>query len=315
MSARSRVRAHSADPSNGFHGSALLRLSCLAIECQTAVDGRDFLCSAGAHDDVRRWVSSDSPSIAEADVGLAVTARIWSDDPWVSAYDFGQRQIGVPSQAVAIAWMGLSAFTDGTLTAALVYRFMKARRSSVFESTQSLAARLIALTLETVLLTHLVGGVMCVIFLASPPARRTDQDMFWVLLEIITELYALSILFTINARAKFRRVLGPQSEGTEPPIPLSDKVLPAHQSAIDMQVEGYQGSSPFGVAPYKVGLHKASATDPSTKDSSMVETPNEIPLPVLYMNEGSSGGFASERSGNSSAESAKPAWSASKRGE
>lgn len=247
-----------------------------------------------------------------ADVRLAVTARIWSDDPWVSAYDFGQRQIGVPSQAVAIAWMGLSAFTDGTLTAALIYRFHKARRSSVFESTQSLAGRLIALTLETVLLTHLVGGVMCIIFLASPPAHRTDQDMFWVLLEIVTELYALSILFTVNARAKFRRVFGPQSEGTEPPIPLSDKVLPADQSAIDKQVEGYQGSSPFGVAPYKVGLPHPSATDPSTNDSSMIDTPNEVALPVLYVNEGSSRGFASLRSGNSSAESARPPWSTSK---
>ncbi|WVW82615.1 hypothetical protein I302_104626 [Kwoniella bestiolae CBS 10118] len=185
-------------------------------------------------------------------VALAITAHIWSDDPFVTPESFASRNIGIPSQAVAITWMGLSAFTDGCITLLLIFRFRQARRNSTFYSTRHLVKKMIALTMETVLLTHLVGATMCIIFLASPAAHRTKNNVFWILLESITELYALSIVFTINSRTP-----------TAPPTPQTildntdekegdedgrDK-LPMNmaQTALDYHVEGYQGSTPFGV--------------------------------------------------------------------
>jgi hypothetical protein len=140
--------------------------------------------------------------------------------------------------------MGLSAFTDGTLTLLLIVRFIRSRPPSTPLSASSVITRLITLTLETVLLTHIVGASMCVIFLASPPSRRTQHPLFWILLEVITELYALSILFTINARRPAKEELDGMSGGgrTE-----SDGVRGSSASELDRRVEGYQGSTPFGV--------------------------------------------------------------------
>ncbi|KAL7424542.1 hypothetical protein Q5752_000226 [Cryptotrichosporon argae] len=149
----------------------------------------------------KRWFGLLVASLAfitlVAGVALAVTARIWANDPWVSVLSFDSRKIGLPSQVVAIVWMGLSAAIDALLSAVLVAQFVRAGWTV-------LTYRLVALTLETVLLTHAVGGVMCVLFLTSPARARTGRDAFWALLEIVTELYALSMLFTINARRKTR---------------------------------------------------------------------------------------------------------------
>jgi hypothetical protein len=137
--------------------------------------------------------------------------------------------------------MGMSAFTDGALTLLLVTRFVKSKSPTT--SSPSTISRLIALTLETVLLTHIVGASMCIIFLASPPARRTQHPLFWILLEIITELYALSILFTINARRPAGDDLSDANTGGRGNFAgITDGT-----SALDRQVEGYQGSTPFGV--------------------------------------------------------------------
>ena len=138
--------------------------------------------------------------------------------------------------------MGMSAFTDGVLTLLLLTRFVRSKSTS---TSPSVISRLIALTLETVLMTHVVGAAMCIIFLASPPARRTQHPLFWVLLEIITELYALSILFTINARRPAKDELNDLSGGGRVSIPT---VLDTPGiSELDRRVEGYQGSTPFGV--------------------------------------------------------------------
>jgi hypothetical protein len=56
---------------------------------------------------------------------------------------------------------------------------------------------------------------MCVLFLSQPAQHRTKTTAFWICLEIITELYALSIVFTINARSSSRRTL----HGAPPPSP------------------------------------------------------------------------------------------------
>lgn len=142
--------------------------------------------------------------------------------------------------------MGLSAFTDGCLTLLLITRFVRFRSATSSPRSSGIVSRLIALTLETVLLTHIVGAAMCIIFLASPPARRTQHPLFWVLLEIITELYALSILFTINSRNPAKDELevitggGRQGGGA-----LPDEVM--GQTELERRVEGYQGSTPFGV--------------------------------------------------------------------
>nr|KIR84842.1 hypothetical protein I308_05018 [Cryptococcus tetragattii IND107] len=143
--------------------------------------------------------------------------------------------------------MGLSAAIDGCITCMLLYRFSRARHS-IFLSTRTLVRRMMTLTLSTVLLTHVVGGVMCIIFIASPSSHRTKSNILWVLLEMITELYALSAVFTINSR-----------EPSSPPPPLHENEeveeakstggaeFPMNQTALDRQVEGYQGSTPFGV--------------------------------------------------------------------
>lgn len=142
----------------------------------------------------------------------------------------------------------MSAFTDGVLTLLLVIRFIRTRSSTSSPRSESVITRLISLTLETVLLTHIVGASMCIIFLASPPARRTQHPLFWILLEVITELYALSILFTINARNPAKDDLqGMSGGGRQSANPDSAVIMAMGQTDLDRRVEGYQGSTPFGV--------------------------------------------------------------------
>jgi hypothetical protein len=141
------------------------------------------------------------------------------------------RPIGIPSQIVAIAWMGCSALCDGLLSGVLIWQFLKARRSFQWSK---VAKRFISLTLETVLLTHVVGAVMCVIFLASPPQHRTKNNLFWILLEIITELYALSILFTILHHEAVRAAL---EDGVHE-IGVNGGRSSLQQTDLDRRVEG-----------------------------------------------------------------------------
>lgn len=151
--------------------------------------------------------------------------------------------IGNQSTIVAITWMGLSAFTDGTITLLLLLKFRQTYRNS-----PRLVTRLTALTLETVLLTHMCGAAMCVIFLASDPKHRTDKDIFWVLIEIITELYALSMLFTINARRDLRRAGG---EVVTADLSVYKSPPELHHgvaaSEIERQVEGRRSDSRLDV--------------------------------------------------------------------
>lgn len=145
--------------------------------------------------------------------------------------------------------MGLSASLDGILTLTLIRCLWRAR-SPTFDSTNDLVRRLIALTLETVLLTHICGAAMCVLFLSQPAAHRTKTTAFWILLEIITELYSLSVVFTINARSAARRTLhGPKAPPT--PAPASRSTSPTReeppptrdfrdQRQLDFAVEGFQ---------------------------------------------------------------------------
>ncbi|KAI5449177.1 hypothetical protein NCC49_005263 [Naganishia albida] len=181
-------------------------------------------------------------------VALAVTAFLWAADPWVSHQSFSARSISVPSQVVAILWMGLSASLDGILTVTLIRCLWRAR-SPTFDSTNDVIRRLIALTLETVLLTHICGAVMCVLFLSQPAAHRTKTTAFWIFLEIITELYSLSVVFTINARSAARRTLqGPKAPPTPVPArstsPTAEQAPPTRdfrdQRQLDFAVEGFQ---------------------------------------------------------------------------
>ncbi|OCF74088.1 hypothetical protein I204_05938 [Kwoniella mangroviensis CBS 8886] len=232
------------------------------------------------------WATSILATIAFAcGIALAVTAHIWSDNPFVPFQLFKQRTIGIPSQIVAITWMGLSAFTDGCITLLLIWRFRQARRNSVFYSTRNLVRKMIALTMETVLLTHIVGATMCIIFLASPAAHRTKNNVFWILLESITELYALSIVFTINSRSP-----------TPPPTPDTDvddsdgkdgdgrDRLPdgLAQTALDYHVEGYQGSTPFGVRAVNVNVQVDRSTGSGSGTGSS-RTGDTIPSPFTPM--------------------------------
>ncbi len=174
---------------------------------------------------------------------LAVTARIWSNNPFVSIDVFKAKQIGIVATVVAISWMGLTAITDGILTVVLIRTFVRARSANP----QPTINRLIRLTLETVLLTHLVGAIMCIIFLTSPSASRTNQNAFWIFLEMVTELYALSILFTINSKSASKDVeranMTYQAEGRHGGERSgADADIALRQSVLDRRVEGYQGA-------------------------------------------------------------------------
>ncbi|EAL17419.1 hypothetical protein CNBM2230 [Cryptococcus deneoformans B-3501A] len=178
---------------------------------------------------------------------LAITGRLWADNPYSTNEEFRSRVIGVPSQVVAILWMGLSAAIDGCITCMLLYRFSRARHS-ISQSTRTLVRRMMTLTLSTVLLTHIVGGVMCIIFIASPSSHRTKSNFLWVLLELITELYALSAVFTINSRVPRSSPSSLYENGKEEDGKFRGGAeFPMTQTALDRQVEGYQGSTPFGV--------------------------------------------------------------------
>jgi hypothetical protein len=165
--------------------------------------------------------------------------------------------------------MGLSAFTDGVLTLLLLTRFVKSRATAASPSSVSIVSRLIALTLETVLLTHIVGASMCIIFLASPPARRTQHPLFWILLEIITELYALSILFTINSRNPAKEE--PDSFGGGA-VGEARSTMIMGQTELDARVEGYQGSTPFGVRMVMPSLEYQGGSMGYIADASEVGT-------------------------------------------
>lgn len=201
-----------------------------------------------------------------------MTAYEWAKDPFVSKSDWAETttRIGVPSQIVAITWMGLSALVDGGITLILVFKFRPLRTVS-----PRLITRLINLTLETVLLTHLCGAAMCIIFLASDAKHRTDKDIFWVLIEIITELYALSMLFTINSRRFIRAAEWPSDVSTardKTDGPSMDLNLGVTE--VERRVEGYQGDEPFGVplASLEYGSSSVAATA-GTANSTSISSP------------------------------------------
>jgi len=117
--------------------------------------------------------------------------------------------------------------------------------------------KLVKLTMETFLLTHIVEATMVVIYLTSNPMKRTGSPVFWILLEVITELYALSVLFTVNSRKK-REERDETSTDLEDQWQVSNEGPEFHalrqvdtrkggDSAFDRRVEGYQGLTPFGV--------------------------------------------------------------------
>jgi len=58
------------------------------------------------------------------------------------------------------------------------------------------------------LLTHLIGAALFILWLTS----RTRSNWFWFFIEIIAETYALSILFTLNSRRRFRKGARPDSQ-------------------------------------------------------------------------------------------------------
>jgi hypothetical protein len=175
--------------------------------------------------------------------------------------------------------MGLSALTDGLITFILIFRFSRAQTVA-----RSVVRRLVSLTLETVLLTHIVGAAMCILFLASPADRRTQHPLFWILLEIITELYALSMLFTINSRTPGKVDDYDISSGGRPEVQMPTSDIELRQTALDQYVEGYQGPTPFGVALPQVGYSPGDSQMgwSATSDPSMsVASPVPIATPGI----------------------------------
>lgn len=151
--------------------------------------------------------------------------------------------------------MGLSASLDGILTAILIWCLWRSRSPSM-DWTNDLIQRMIALTLETVLLTHLCGAIMCIAFLSQPARHRTKTTVFWICLEIITELYALSVVFTINARSFARRTFREASslpveapaQRTSLSVVLAERPLTkiyADPRRLDFAVEGVQDIASF----------------------------------------------------------------------
>ena len=206
--------------------------------------------------------------LSHADDRLAVTAHAWAQDPFVPKSDWERttRIIGVPSQIVAITWMGLSALVDGSITLILVFKFRPLRPAA-----PRLVSRLITLTFETVLLTHLCGAAMCIIFLASDAKHRTDKDIFWILIEIITELYALSMLFTINSRRSIRAAEWPSDASTITERPdRTDANLEVGVTDVDRRVEGYQGDASFDIPLASIRYDRAAA---GTVDSYSISSP------------------------------------------
>lgn len=235
--------------------------------------------------ELRKWGCPRSWNLLTTRCSLGVTAYLWARDPWVSDEDFSSRVIGVPSQIVAILWMGLSASLDGFLTLTLIRCLWRAR-SPTFDNTNDVIKRLIALTLETVLLTHICGAIMCVLFLSQPAAHRTKSTAFWIFLEIVTELYALSIVFTINARSASRRILvGPKPPTT--PIPASPTVSAAppepqptrdfrDQRQLDFAVEGYQDIPRFSYHFPTATAPGAGAPDPPSLTDHARRLDNDV---------------------------------------
>lgn len=129
-------------------------------------------------------------------IGLAVSAHFYSIDP-------ASRYLARLSFFCCLTWMILSGGMDLLLTICLLLTLKRAKtRSSPL--THPIIHKLQRLTLETVLLTHLMGAAMCVIYLAGDSRWRTGGvggTGFWILLEVIGETWALSIVWTINARS------------------------------------------------------------------------------------------------------------------
>ncbi|KAI5480351.1 hypothetical protein MNV49_000926 [Pseudohyphozyma bogoriensis] len=128
-------------------------------------------------------------------VSMAISSYFWAHDPYSLDWVTRTMRIERVAKYLPAGWLGMSAILDGTITLLLMIKL--AKTTSAFESTKAVIRGAMRLTMETVFLTHLVGGVMAILFLST----RTRLDAFWVLLEVITELYALSILFTIKRKS------------------------------------------------------------------------------------------------------------------
>ncbi|KAJ9115323.1 hypothetical protein QFC24_007032 [Naganishia onofrii] len=220
-------------------------------------------------------------------VALAATAYAWAHT---------SRAFAIPSQVVTTLWMGLSALLDGLLTTILICCLWRSRSPSL-NRTNDLIRQMITLTLETVLLTHICGAVMCVLFLSQPAQHRTKTTAFWICLEIITELYALSIVFTINARSSSRQTF----HGAPPPSPalatpaqsITQQNIQTGQVTtenfidprrLDFVVEGMQDVSRFSYHFPASTAQGAAATD---IDEGVEDELLELSVLPLKGNEGS----------------------------
>ncbi|KAL7006524.1 hypothetical protein EMMF5_003945 [Cystobasidiomycetes sp. EMM_F5] len=139
-------------------------------------------------------------------IAFGVLARLWAQDPFIPYAQFQDISVGPAANALPTVWLSCAACIDGGITASLVY--MLYREKHDYRHTKALVMNVIRLTLETVLLTHIIGATLFVLWLTS----RTTTNAFWFFIEIISEMYALSVLFTLNSRNSFRKVSRPDEQ-------------------------------------------------------------------------------------------------------
>lgn len=171
---------------------------------------------------LRYWIGFVSFATLTCIIGIifAALARVWSMHPFQTQEEFEAMSIGPVADAFPTVWLTCAAAIDGGLTATLIYTLLKERQ--FHKHTRQLLYEIAGLTLETVLLTHVIGATLFVLWLTS----RTRTNAFWFFIEIIAECYALSVLFTLNSRNRFRRTAQPNT-----------------QSMIDRQLHRLEGES------------------------------------------------------------------------
>ncbi|KAM0752149.1 hypothetical protein T439DRAFT_324227 [Meredithblackwellia eburnea MCA 4105] len=151
----------------------------------------------------KRWVGAIFVVLAPLNfllgVAMATCSFFWARHPFDLDYTFRTAGISPAAIHIPVVWLVCSALLDAFVTGMLLFNL--ATTPTHFQASRTLVRKVMVLTLETVLVTHVVGAVMAILFFV----KGTRTDAFWLLLSIITECYALSILFTINSRRTFRQ--------------------------------------------------------------------------------------------------------------
>jgi len=139
----------------------------------------------------RLWIAIASVLFIGSTVALGIRTEVIMVRDWMTVYyEVEAKEIG----NIWIADYALSAAFDTSIAAYLCYHFYKLRQGFTLRRTDDLLMKLMNLTLSTSALTSAFAIASAV------AASVKNGGLFMIFVSVHTVLYALSVLFTLNAR-------------------------------------------------------------------------------------------------------------------